>query len=415
MDAVLELVDPRKASREQCRCSKSKYKQTDSPSGTDVIETCKRRMHTTKPSSKQNCKRFRQRSQRRTRGHVLPALVVHFPLCHRPGWRRDDLATKNPEHSIAARGYRVINPSRRISWKTPMSDVVKSIKGYYRSEVKQLSVTIIYISHGLPGWLFGGEKNALSEVDGIEKFARFILDFSEALSTKIRAVLLNACHSSTELFDAATGAYFCSPARLLSVVLSGVQVVGFAGSHIDAGIGSLHRPLSNASRGSRGGREFKSGGMAMAAILGRNVSIVGRSPVEFGIEKLPTRVPLEDGAVVYVDGKVQQGPKSALYHPCALTKWVRLACGLPYKRGWFLPACDARSRARLRRRRVSAEGKSHVNGYIGRETDGTSEGILGDFMYAEAESRRRKLSLEACDSRRNVPSLEVDGRTHTGL
>ncbi|CDZ78030.1 hypothetical protein BN59_02327 [Legionella massiliensis] len=90
-------------------------------------------------------------------------------------------------------------------------------------------ITVWFEAHGAPGWLFGADKSQASEFEGTVQFVGFIHALEAYLNTEVNHIVLSGCYTGCEFNNGSD--YFISPARMLSILLPGKEIVGFIGQH----------------------------------------------------------------------------------------------------------------------------------------------------------------------------------------
>ncbi|KTD20736.1 hypothetical protein [Legionella londiniensis] len=164
------------------------------------------------------------------------ALVVHSPYCF------SDNATKfqlNMEE-VRNQGFGILN-KKQITFDQDEKQLTNSIKPIIESKTGNKSISLIFYSHGLPGFLFGDRETFEAEAKGIRQFVSFVNLLESRINKKIDNIILNACYSASELYNPKLKKYFYSPARLLSILLPGKKVVGFVGEHAGATVTHIYK------------------------------------------------------------------------------------------------------------------------------------------------------------------------------
>ncbi|CDZ77466.1 hypothetical protein BN59_01749 [Legionella massiliensis] len=133
-------------------------------------------------------------------------------------------------------GYNVLNKEPLLFGESEIS--LKKIRPI---TTKSREVTVWLEAHGAPGWVFGSQDSKISELNYTLNFASYIAALERGLGVKVNNIVLNCCNSATEAcnWELDQPSYFISPARILSIMLPGINVMGFVGTNSSAVITNL--------------------------------------------------------------------------------------------------------------------------------------------------------------------------------
>jgi hypothetical protein len=131
-------------------------------------------------------------------------------------------------------GYGVIN-------KNSMNFLAHSIDlKPWTNKGKRSGLTLWLEAHALPGYLFGNLAQEQDELFHLHKFIEFIKNLETAANAPVEQIVLSCCYSAAEYYDPERRVGFCSSARLLSLFLPNVSVVGFIGRNTSAKVTQVY-------------------------------------------------------------------------------------------------------------------------------------------------------------------------------
>lgn len=131
-------------------------------------------------------------------------------------------------------GFGTIN-KRACDWSMDENRLLDAVKKNLNMEKKPLTIWID--AHGALGWFFGTTDSAIDEYLSMLHFVKCIDNIAQKVNATLVSVVLNGCFTSSEFFNSQTNNFVLSPARMVSLLLPGVQVVGFPGKNSSAKIG----------------------------------------------------------------------------------------------------------------------------------------------------------------------------------
>jgi hypothetical protein len=212
----------------------------------------------------------------------LKPKVIHV----RSPWDKKDAATNASSawKLLNDLGFIVLN-KQEIKWTATKKELDSAVKPVIKGTTPQLTIWID--AHGGLGWFFGSEGNKEDEFKDTSQFRHFVKAIEDRTGLKVVNVVLSGCFTANEIFNPDNGAFFCSPARMLSYFLPDVNVVGFVGKHACAKIDGLYE---------KKGQTYS-----------------------------PIVVSLHEAAVIYNNGNVKERYSRELY--CNY-KYMGFACGL---------------------------------------------------------------------------------------
>lgn len=168
----------------------------------------------------------------------LKPKVIHV----RSPWDKKDAATnassawKLLEDTL---GFFVLN-KLELKWTATKKELESAFRPVIKGRTTP-QLTIWIDAHGAPGWFFGSEKcNQEDEFKNTSQFSHFVKAIQDITGLKVVNVVLSGCFTANEIFNPDNGAFFCSPARMLSYFLPDVNVVGFVGKHKCAKIDEVY-------------------------------------------------------------------------------------------------------------------------------------------------------------------------------
>lgn len=160
------------------------------------------------------------------------ALIVHSP------YDEKDAAVNYSNTADTLRdttGYGLINKGK-ITWDNS-ENLGKLIKPV---QMKGKPLTIWIEAHGAPGWFFAGERSAKNEYDSTIQFAAYVKQIETVTGAKVNNIVLSGCFTANELINIEACTYFCSPARMLSIFLPEINVMGFVGQNASAVVTNVY-------------------------------------------------------------------------------------------------------------------------------------------------------------------------------
>lgn len=139
----------------------------------------------------------------------------------------EDNATKfkpDCEHVTNNRDHKLLNINRLTleNW-----NFQKDIKNPAKVNIGKGPLYVSFQSHGAPGWTLG-RGGVVNEYLAIEKLKTFVCELQQATLRPVTAIILRSCYSAVECEY--QGRFMLSSARLVSILIPGVLVVGFFGS-----------------------------------------------------------------------------------------------------------------------------------------------------------------------------------------
>ncbi|MCF6765184.1 hypothetical protein L3V82_05325 [Thiotrichales bacterium 19S3-7] len=200
------------------------------------------------------------------------------------------------KNNLESKGYSVIN-KRKIFTNITEDQLLDHISSFYQN-MKGRSIVVTYNAHGAPGWLFG-EKSSKSEMEYTIAFAKLIKQIEAKLNVKVDAIMLNSCYSGFEVMSEDHQNYICSPARVLSILLPDVQVMGYVGKFSDSIVTGLAKPKVNYRAAVYNGSEsmpkvaFQDVNVSLLSgcVLFRNGKSIGDSTIENNVYTICTYMP----------------------------------------------------------------------------------------------------------------------------
>ncbi|MCF6765185.1 hypothetical protein L3V82_05330 [Thiotrichales bacterium 19S3-7] len=194
-------------------------------------------------------------------------------------------------------GYTIINKKNFFTNITE-DQLLDHISPLYQS-MKGDSIVVAYNAHGVPGWLFGKDKSPKSEMEYTIAFAKLIKQIEAKLNVKVDAIMLNNCYSGFEVMSEDHQNYICSPARVLSILLPDVQVMGYVGKFSDSIVTGLAVPKVNYRAAVYNGSESTSKvafqdvnvSLLSGCVLFRNGKSIGDSTIENNAYTICTDMP----------------------------------------------------------------------------------------------------------------------------
>lgn len=168
------------------------------------------------------------------------------------------------------------------------------------ARAKGAQLTIWLQAHGAPGWLYGARPDADDEFEGAKMFCAYVAELEMKTGLKVNNIVLNACHSATEIINLENGEYLNSPARLLSVLMPDKTIIGFTGKNSDARVRDIYKcnPAND-----------------------KDYSVTDDDPEEINLSTV-------NGAVVFKDGKAIEYEKENNYY-----------CNTHYMKPFILNSC----------------------------------------------------------------------------
>lgn len=160
----------------------------------------------------------------------LVALIVHSPY-DESGAAVSYSSTADTLRDTA--GYGVIN-KQKITWDKDPDKLIKPV------QMKGKPLTIWVEAHGAPGWFFAGERSARDEYLCTIQFAAYVKQIETITGGKVDNIVLSGCFTANELINVEACTYFCSPARMLSILLPGINVMGFVGQNATAVVTNVY-------------------------------------------------------------------------------------------------------------------------------------------------------------------------------
>ncbi|AHE66388.1 hypothetical protein [Legionella oakridgensis] len=169
------------------------------------------------------------------------ALVIHSPNDDEAGTSVDFTSAIDFVTDI---GYGKMNTARKFSFPITEDGLAddEQLQASIRTGGKPPeSLTLWLESHGAPGWLFAGPREARAEFLATLNFARFVRQLERFSGTSIDNIVLSGCFTANEYYNAESSVYFNSPARMLSFLLPEKKIVGFVGQHACAKVSNVYR------------------------------------------------------------------------------------------------------------------------------------------------------------------------------
>lgn len=166
------------------------------------------------------------------KGKLKPEVI----LLNSPWEKKTDPAVKFESSSsvLQGMGYRVLN-KRRMTF-TP--DEILSYKSI--SWHTQQTVTVWVETHGIPGFVLGNSLDLNEECLAMYAFSQYIQRAQKELGITVSSIILGACNSATEYLSEDHRRCFFSAARLLSIFLPDIEVLGFVGRNTNAKLTNLY-------------------------------------------------------------------------------------------------------------------------------------------------------------------------------
>lgn len=131
-------------------------------------------------------------------------------------------------------GYQILNKKACV-WN------VEDVTSYCgRSDFRGKTLTVWIAAHGCPAWFFGEESSFSSELAGIIQVRNFLKQIAATVKIPINSVVLSGCYTANEIVSETTDDFNFSPARMLSIYMPKVNVVGFIGQNADAKITHIY-------------------------------------------------------------------------------------------------------------------------------------------------------------------------------